>query len=237
MTWLRAAVLGAVVVASGSASAADEAQAPTAAQEVAPPPDDASAEAEPIPEATAAQRARVRAGDSILVTLALHAPMLGMKSEWQIRTSVTAVQEHTCTVVTELVKGEPPAGLLPDRRFESQVPIVAVLGDETDLAPGESRAEESADEEGTVVLKTTITREPDETLDVNGEKLTCIVIKTVQAIAGQGTSESREWRCPERVPIDGGVKGAMKKVFSLPNGGEDVMSFTQRLDEWTRGKE
>lgn len=191
----------------------------------------------PVPKATAAQRARVRVGDSTLVTHGMKAAVLGMNSEWQVRTSITAVNGDTATVVRELVKGKPPAGIGISRRSEDEVPIAYLAADEPEIEVGATREdEEPADEEGKTKIRLTRSREPDETLQVNGKELVCQVVKTVQTLPDGPKSEAKEWRCPDRVPLGGIVKAVASQPIELPVGGAAAMTFSQTLDEFTRGE-
>lgn len=191
----------------------------------------------PIPKATPEQRARVRVGDSTLVTHGMKAAAIGMNSEWQMRMSITAVKDDTATVVTELVKGKPPAGIRVPRRSEDEIPIAYLAANEPDLQAGETRADkEPADDEGKVQMKVTRTREPDETVEVGGAKLTCRVVKTAQELPGGQKLEAKEWRCPEQVPFGGIVKSESQMPIGIPGGGvAATMTVSQRLDEFTRG--
>lgn len=208
----------------------------TAARDLPPLPAAPVVSGGAVPKATPAQRARIRVGDSTLVTHAMRAAVLGMNHEWQVRTSITEVKEDTCTVVRELVKGKPPAGMGIRRRSEDEIPIAFIAVDEPVPDVGATREEEApADEEGKTKMKLTRSREPDETLEIGGAKLVCTVMKTIQSLPGGPTLEMREWRCPGQVPFDGVVKSVASEPIELPGGGAAAMTFSQVLDEFTRG--
>jgi hypothetical protein len=146
------------------------------------------------------------------------------------------VKDDTCTVVTEIVKGKPPAGMMPVRKYEEEVPIATMSEAAPELEVGQTVKEEHVDPEDKTTVKITRTREPDETLEVNGVKLTCMVITTIYEMPGLEKSESKEWNGPELMSLVRVVKSENTQPTQLPVGAA-VTRFTQSLTEWTRGPE
>jgi photosystem II stability/assembly factor-like uncharacterized protein len=223
-----------LAVGAGGAALECTAEALAAARDLPPLPSPPIAKAGPVPKATAEQRALVRVGDFTLTTHALRGPkLLGLDLEWQVKQTITAVAEDTCTMVTEVVKGQPPAGLGGAEPVEREVPIAALFGAENrphvGMQVGETRELPDGPD---VTVK--MTREANEIVEVKGVKLDCVVVTTVAVEAKGGTSASKEWHCPARIPIQGLVKAEHTLPLQLPGGLAAAMKSTQTLTEWKR---
>lgn len=188
----------------------------------APPPP-----AEPVRQATAEQRARVRVGDYLIVAQRMKCPEMGMDFEVQVKLTVTALEADGFTLVQEIVKGTPPPGTPP--KTESRVPL-AELEEFSGYEVGRSRKIPAGS------AKVSRMREPDQTLTVAGKKLECLVLKTEGEIPGVGRIASRFWYCPAEIPILSVVKSEEEQTTILPNGATAKLTRSQELLEWGRKK-
>jgi hypothetical protein len=189
----------------------------------APPPP-----AKPVQKITAEQRARVRIGDFLVVSMRLKCPEMGLDQDYHSKLSVSALGADDYTLVQEIVKGTPPPGT--PMVSESRVPL-ANLEDFSGYEVGKSQ--ESQDGE----LKVVEIREPDETLTVAGKKLSCLVMKTEGSLPGGQSIVSRTWTCPAEVPIHSLVKIEAEQTITLPDGATVKVLQTMKLIEWGRGEQ
>ena len=182
---------------------------------------------EQVVEPTATQRSRVRAGDYVLYTVRLNAPALNMNLDYQAKVSVASVNGNEFMQVTEVIKGEPPPGV--PKKSEDKC-LITSISDE-DFSKWEiNKAKDQKDGATTA----TTTRIEDDTVEVNGKKLKCNVIKVTSELP-VGTVNGKTWFSPE-LPLQGVVKIDTTQIMNMPNGGKTTITRKQELIEFGRGK-
>lgn len=185
---------------------------------------------EPERIVTAAQRARVRVGDFVVMAMKTAAPAMGINIDCQVKSTVTAIKGDTYTTTMEVIKGTPPPGQPLKSTLDGHMADLEVPDD---MEIGKPREEKSE------TITNTIERLPDETLEVGGKKIECIVTKMDGTLAGgAGTVGGKLYfsKSPD-VPISGMVKMEVVQNMALPTGAKAEVKNALTLVEWGRGKE
>lgn len=215
-----------VAGANGTALSCDAKALAEAKNLPAPPPPPK----EPERTVTAAQRARVRVGDYLIHAVRVVAPPMGMNLDFQVKMSVTAIKGDTYTLAVEVVKGTPPPGQPAKESVEAQM---ADLESFADWEIGKAREEKAE------AITATSVRLPDETLEIGGKKVECLVIQMNGTLpGGAGTVAGKHYVCKSAdVPISGMVKLESVQNMAMPTGAKVELKSSRTLVEWGRGKE
>ncbi|NUP98194.1 MAG: hypothetical protein HUU28_18715 [Planctomycetaceae bacterium] len=94
-------------------------------------------------------------------------------------------------------------------------------------------------EEKAEAIKATSERLPDETLEIGGKKVECIVIQMNGTLpGGAGTVAGKHYVCKSAdVPLSGMVKLESVQNMAMPTGAKVELKSSRTLVEWGRGKE